>query len=83
MGSKAKKNVKKQEFDLFDDLDDFYDDDLEFQDLNRRISGRQWEDIFDADVQMTARRQIERKRDFMKLRSDLDEWEQFGESASW
>ena len=83
MGSSAKKGHKKYETDFYDDLDDFYDDDVGMHDLTRRVKSTQWEDFFDSDVQMTARRHIERKRDFMKLRSELDEWEQFGDSAGW
>ena len=83
MGSKAKKSLRKYEYDLYDDLDNFYDDDVDFQDLTRRVNSTQWEDFFDSDVQMTARRHIERRKDFMKLRSELDEWEQFGDSAGW
>ena len=83
MGSKAKKNLKKYELDVFDDLDDFYDEDADIKDLTRRANSTEWEDFFDADVQMTARRHIERRRDFQKLRSELDEWEQFGDSLGW
>ena len=83
MGSRAKKKLKKYESDLYEDLDDIYDADADSQDLTRWINNEQWDKFFDPDVQMTARRHIERKRDFMKLRSELDEWEQFGDSAGW
>ena len=83
MGSKANKKLKKYDFDFYEGLDDFYDVDADFQDLTRRINSAQWENFFVTDVQMTARRQIERRRDFLKLRSELDEWAQFGDSAGW
>ena len=83
MGSKAKKSHKKYSYDLYDDLDDFYDDDADLRELARGANGTNWEDFFDTDAQMTARRNIERRRDYMKLRSELDEWEQFGDSTGW
>ncbi len=83
MGSKTTKRNDKYSFDLYDDLDDFYDDDADLKELTRGAGNTNWEEFFDTDAQMTARRNIERRRDYMKLRSELDEWEQFGDSAGW
>lgn len=83
MGSKAKKSPRKFDIDEFDDMADFYDDDADIQNLTRKMGNTPWKDFFEADVQMSARRHIERRRDFQKLRSELDEWEQFGDSAGW
>lgn len=83
MGSRAKQGLDEYEIDLYDDSDDFYDVDADLRGLARKINTEDWENFFGSDIQMTARRHIERKRDYMKLRSELDEWEQFGDSAGW
>jgi hypothetical protein len=46
------------------------------KDLARDFYSTDWDEYME-DGNMTARRKIERRRDYQKVYSELDEWEEF------
>lgn len=84
MGRKVKKRYLDLDNDPYDEYDDLYDDDLDLKELARDVhSTTDWDDYFASVERMSARRKIERRRDMKKLYSELDDWEEFGETSSW
>jgi hypothetical protein len=82
MASKKRKYRQKIEFDPYDDLD-FADEEFEIKDIAKDFYSTYSEYETDEDSRITARRQIERRRDMKRLYSELDEWEEFGISDDW
>ena len=70
-------------FDPYDDIDSSYDDDMEMSDIARDFYSADSDYESDEEARITARRQIERRRDMKKLYSELDEWEEFGIADNW
>jgi hypothetical protein len=85
MASKKRKYRQKIEFDPYDDLDfsDDYADDVDIKDISRDFYSTYSDYEMDEDSRITARRQIERRRDMKKLYSELDDWEEIGSSDDW
>jgi hypothetical protein len=83
MASRKRKFRQKMDVESYDDLDYMYDDDIDIKDIAK--------DFYSVDLdygsadenRITARRQIERRREMKKLYSELDEWEQFGDYDDW
>ena len=42
-----------------------------------------WGDVFETEERFSARRKIERRDDMRKLYSQLDDFEEFGDSNDW
>ena len=80
---KAIKKIPLKKYDPYDDLDDFYDDEIDIHELSRDFYSTERDDFYGGDPSITARRKIERRRDMKRLYSQLDEWEEFGESTNW
>lgn len=74
--AKRKRHHRPSDFDPYDDFEDLDDTDLEMRDLARDFYSTDW-DEYHEDDNMTARRKIERRRDYQKVYSELDEWEEF------
>jgi len=83
MGKKSAKSGREMDFDPLDDFDDAYDDEIDIRELSRDFYSTDRDDQQYDDKRFTARRKIERRRDMKKLYSQLDEWEEFGESSDW
>ena len=71
------------DIDMYDDMDSLYDDDIDIKDIARDFYSTDFSYESDAENRITARRQIERRRDMKRLYSELDEWEEFGELSDW
>lgn len=83
MASKKRKYRQKMAFDTYDDLDSVYDEDMDISDIARDFYSADSGYESDDEARITARRQIERRRDMKKLYSELDEWEEFGNHGDW
>jgi hypothetical protein len=82
----ARKNRKKptEKYDLFDDFDDFsFDEDLDLERLSRNLKNEEWGDPYDRSPRGSSRRQIERRQELKRLYSELNDWEEFGETEHW
>ena len=79
MASKKRKARQKMTFDPYDDMDFMYDDDVEIKDIARDFYSADSRYESAVESRITARRQIERRRDMKNLYSQLDEWEDFGD----
>jgi hypothetical protein len=64
------------DFDPYDEFEDLEDSELSMKDLARDFYSTDWDEYME-DGNMTARRKIERRRDYQKVYSELDEWEEF------
>ena len=80
MASKKRKYRQKFDFDPYDGLDFSGDDadDVDIKDIARDFYSTYSDYEMDEDNRITARRQIERRRDMKRLYSELDDWEEFG-----
>lgn len=74
--AKKRRHHTKMDFDPYDDFEDLDDSELSMKDLARDFYSTDWDEYFE-DSNMTARRKIERRRDYQKVYSELDEWEEF------
>jgi hypothetical protein len=85
MASKKRKYRQKFEFDPYDgfDFNDDYVDDTDIRDIARDFDSTYSDYELDKDPRITARRQIERRRDMKRLYSELDDWEEYGASDDW
>ncbi len=84
MASKKRKYRQKMDFDLYDDDDDYlYDDDIDIKDIAKDFYSADSDYESESLGRVSARRQIERRRDMKRLYSQLDDWESFGDSADW
>jgi hypothetical protein len=83
MASKKRKFRQKMDFDPYDDFDDLYDEDLDLKDIEKDIYSTDWEDDMSESGKVSARRQIDRRREMKRLYSELDEWEEFVEKSGW
>lgn len=83
MASKKRKYHQKMDFNTYDGLDDLDDDNIDIEDIARDFFSADRRYDFDADNRITARRQIERRRDMQRLYSELDDWEEFGDNSDW
>lgn len=83
MASRKRKFRQKPEFDIYDDTDSIYDDDMDISEIARDFYSADSGYDFDGESSITARRRIERRRDMKKLYSELDEWEEFGNRDDW
>jgi hypothetical protein len=79
MASKKRKARQTMAFDPYDDVDFMYDDDIDIKDIARDFYSADSLYESDEESRVTARRQIERRRDIKKLYSQLDDWEEFGD----
>ena len=82
----ARKSRKKptEKFDLFDDFDDFdLDEDLDLERLSRNLKSEEWGDPYESSPRGSSRRQIERRQELKRLYSELNDWEEFGETERW
>ena len=85
MARKNRKGRHDTKLDLFDDFDDFedFDDNLDLERMTRDFLGDEWGSRFDRNDRGTARRKIERRQEMRRLYSELNDWEEFGESENW
>ena len=83
MGKRAQKHGQNFKFDPYDDFDDMYDDDFNAKDLSRDIHSTEWGEPSDRDDKSNARRKIERRNEMKKLYSELNDWEEFGNTDEW
>lgn len=83
MASRKRKFRQKMDFEPSDDVDFNYDDDMDIKDIARDFYSTDSYYESDEESRITARRQIERRRDMKKLYSELDEWEEFGNHEDW
>lgn len=82
----ARKSRKKQteKFDLFEDFDDFdFDEDLDLERLSRDLKSEEWGDFDDRGPRGSTRRKIERRQELKRLYSELNDWEEFGDTEHW
>lgn len=80
MASKNRKYRQKFDFDPYDGLDFSGDDgeDIDIKDIAKDFYSTYSDYEMDEESRITARRQIERRRDMKRLYSELDDWEEFG-----
>jgi hypothetical protein len=83
MASRKRKLRQKMDFEPYDDVDFIYDDDMDIKDIARDFYSTDRNYDLEEESRITARRQIERRRDMKKLYSELDEWEEFGSYDDW
>jgi hypothetical protein len=83
MASRKQKFRQKMDFESYDDVDYMDDDDMDIKDIARDFYSADSNYESDEESRITARRQIERRRELRKLYSELDEWEQFGDQDDW
>lgn len=83
MASKKRKYRQKWDFDDYDDLDGTYDDDIDINDIARDFYSADSRYETEEETRITARRQIERRRDMRKLYSELDDWEIYADQDDW
>lgn len=83
MASKKRKHRQKMKVDLYQDYDDYFDEDFDINDIAKDFYGEEWNYYEESDDRMTARRKIEKRNDLKKLYSQLDDFEEFGEPAGW
>jgi hypothetical protein len=83
MVRKSQKN-QTEKFDLFNDFDDFdFDEDPGLERFSRDLKGEEWGDYHDRGRRGSTRRQIERRQELKRLYSELNDWEEFGETEHW
>ena len=82
MAKKAHRQNREFKFDPYDDFDDI-DDDFDAKILKADFDDSDWEDASEWNYHGSARRKIERRNEMKKLYSELNDWEEFGESESW
>lgn len=83
MASRKRKFRQKMDFEPYDDVDFKYDDDTDIKDIARDFYSADSYYESNEESRITARRQIERRRDMKRLYSELDEWEEFGDHEDW
>lgn len=83
MAKKARKQNREFEFEPFDDLDDMYDDDFDLKELSKDFFSTEWNEPSQRSSHGTARRKIERRNEMRKLYSELNDWEEFGQTDDW
>ena len=83
MGKRALKQNREFKFDPFDDFDEIYDAGFDFKDITGDFDPSEWGDEVREKGRVNARRKIERRNEMKKLYSELNDWEEFGESESW
>ena len=83
MASRKRKFREKMDFELYDDVDFMHDEDMDIKDIARDFYSVDRDYDLEEESRITARRQIERRRDMKKLYSELDEWEEFGNYEDW
>lgn len=85
MAKRARKKNRDFNFDPYDDFDDMYDDDFDPKDVSKDFYSTEWgeDDISDWNGHGTARRKIERRNEMKRLYSELNDWEEFGDSDNW
>ena len=84
MSKKSRNRRQKISLDFDDEDYEFYDDDLDMDELARDIHSTDWGDYdYEKSSKADSRRRIERQRDMKKLYSELDEWEEFGVQGDW
>ena len=83
MASKKRRFRETMDFEPYDDDDFMDDDDMDIKDIARDFYSADRDYDLEEESRITARRQIERRRDMKKLYSELDEWEDFGNYDDW
>ena len=83
MASRKRKFRETMDFEPYDDVDFIDDDDMDIKDIARDFYSTDRDYDLEEESRITARRQIERRRDMKKLYSELDEWEEFGNYDDW
>ena len=84
MARKTGKKYRELDFDPYANADDpFGDGELDTGELAKDFYGTEWGDDFDTEERFSARRKIERRNDVRRLYSQLDEFEEFGDSPDW
>ena len=83
MAKKARKQNREFEFEPFDDLDDMYDDDFDLKELSKDFFSTEWNEPSQRSSHGTARRKIERRNEMRKLYSELNDWEEIGQTDDW
>lgn len=83
MGKKTHKHKRSSDFDTFDDVENFYDEEFDSKELSRDIYSTEWGMYPESDdlgrPQSKSRRQGGKNRVY----SELNDWEEFGERDSW
>jgi len=76
---------KLHDREIMDYEEDFDDDDLEMDDLAKDVYSSGWEDAYESQEKVSARRKIERRREKQQLRWDLDDWNDtsYSDSDQW
>ena len=83
MATKMELLVEGTDFESFedDDYDDFEGDtEFEFDDLSLDIHIQECASAVEPGSRLNARREIEYRREMQQLYSQLNDWEEFGES---
>jgi hypothetical protein len=83
MASKKRKYRQKWDFDDYEDLDFTYEDDLEISDIAKDFYSADSRYDSEEETRITARHQIERRKDMKKLYSELNDWEMYGDQDDW
>jgi hypothetical protein len=83
MASKKRKYRQKMKVDLYENYDDYYDEDFDINDISKDFYSTERDYYVESDDRMTARRKIERREDLKNLYSQLDDFEEFGEPSGW
>jgi hypothetical protein len=83
MGRKLKKQDYNLDFDPLESMDDGFEDGFDLDELSRDIYSAEWGDYAETEERSSSRRKIERRNDMKRLYSELNDWEEFGEEASW
>lgn len=83
MGKRIRKDNLEFDDGSYDDFDELYDDDFKIKNF-KAIDSAEWaDDIPDRGRgRGSARRKIERRNEMKRLYSELNDWEEFGESES-
>lgn len=82
MGKRTRKNNREFDDDPYDDFDDLYDDDFNIKEFSKDIYSTEWGDDRPDRGRGNARRKIERRNEMKRLYSELNDWEEFGESEN-
>lgn len=83
MASKKRKLRQKMKFDMFEDMGLIHDDDIDFEDISRDVFSAESGYAPYEEKRISARRQIERRRDMKDLYSELEDWEESGKHRDW
>ena len=84
MTRKTGKKYWELDFDPYADADDVSGDgELDVGELARDFHSTDWGDDLDNEERFSVRRKIERRNDMRKLYSQLDDFEEFGDSSDW